>query len=273
MSILANAPQLRPGKADYVNASFTSEVIPEERALLVRHMLTSGNLVFQLLKEQKAVYACEIISPRSSLRQLHIADKKEGSNQRIAIEPDRIVREKTLVRPLVLSTAHQSFTGEEKHGLGKFMQGLEFEFDEGSIIAEGEYIELAAKHNNLFIVVKDPELDDGTYKIAHAESPDFVFSVRLALDLFKKYDNTDEKIQDIFMSGVFASALTYLVMLNEEAKEEDGDIVEQHEALESMFEILDRFVPDAWGRLKKEKDIPLEIASKWKNITFDFKND
>lgn len=266
MSILANPPQLKASKADYQeDAKFTSQVslnsLAEREELLLKYFVSSGNLVHELLQRKKACYACEVVSPRSSFRQLYIASRSEGASQKITIEPGLIEPSNTFVRPLVLSSAEQSFIGSKEHGLDELRHGLKFTFKKGAIIAEGPYFTLESQVNSLFQLKKDGNAPNGTYWIKHIDNPDFVFQVHLAKDLWKAHKKVDPAVDKVFMAGILASALSYLVRLNSKG-DEDGDIVEQHSNLESLFKLLDDYEPNSWGKLKEDKQAAVRIASK-----------
>ena len=269
MSVQANPPQLKAGNADYQeDAKFKSEVslnsLAEKEELLLKHYVSSGNLVYELLQQKKACYACEVVSPRSSFRQLYIASRSEGASQKITIDPGLIELSNTFVRPLVLSSTEQSFIGSKEHGLDELRHGLKFTFKKGAIIAEGPYFMLENQVNSLFQLKKDGKAPSGTYWISHIENPDFIFQVHLAKDLWKAHKKVDPKADKMFMVGILASALSYLVRLNSENVEgdEDGDIVEQHSNLESLFKLLDDYEPNSWEKLKEDKRAVVRIASK-----------
>lgn len=199
------------------------------------------------------------------------------------MEPGQIVREDTLIRPLVISNTKQSFLGGAEHGLNSFMQGFEFDFNEGSIIAEGDYQELIAKHNSLFMIKRDKKLKPGTYHIDHQRTPEFIFVVRMADELFDEYGKAEkqgklgERVTNLFMTGVFASALSYLLKIDKPAddpeEEGEGDIVERHATLVSLFELLDKYEPASWEAIKTDEKAPLRLASKCKTISFVLEND
>ena len=269
MSVQANPPQLKAGNADYQEgAEYTSQVLLNylagEEELLINHNVSSGNLVHEMLQNKKACYACEVVSPRSSFRQLYIASRSEGTSQKVIIASGIIVPEYTFVRPLVLSSIEQSFIGSKEHGLDALRHGIKFSFSQGSILAEGPYFLLESQVNRLFQLRKEDKAPKGTYRISHKENPDFIFQVWLAKDLWKAHKKVDPEVDKVFMAGVLASALSYLVRLNSDRTRGDneGDLISQHQNLEGLFKILDEYEDAAWETLKDDKQAAVRIASK-----------
>lgn len=206
-------PLLAAGRLDYGGYSYSPKVVFEDDKVQVLHELNGGNLVHDLIKEGKAQYACEIISPSTAYRKLFPLPANGGEKQELSLAGGELMRERMWVRPLVISNQESQHVGERKHGLHNLLLGKKFTFQKGTIIADGGYHVINQATGYLFYLRKDERLTEfGTYSLEHKKEEGWGFYFRLCMnpEWYDSFRQAPEAVRRMFLVANFTAALEYI---------------------------------------------------------------
>lgn len=238
---LQQPPVIKAEPEDYLDASYKatfSKNNQEPYSITLHHGLTPGNLVQELLGQGKAVYGCEVISPRTFYRELEIMSEKTGSVQKLQLHGHDIHLGETILRPIVVSTHHEVIEVCKEHGLHKIFNGRSFELLKGTVLADGGYFDVIAAESRLFSLEERADLPAGTYALQPFSEPSFHFRISLATDLHKNYFSIEENTRKIFLTGILASALEQIGRLFCEGDDIKEELLEEHNGIKQLLESL-----------------------------------
>ena len=259
-------PIIKEEQADYLNARYSASFVEDEQDLhhiRLSHVLTSGNLVSQLVNEGKAAYGCEVISPTTFYRELYINPREKGSEQELRLSTDEVHLRETMLRPIIVSTQQRAMIKvRREQGLHECFNGRTFDVKQGTILADGGYWDVIASDGRLFSINMDDELASGTYYLGVSYKQSFHFEIYLAPDLHKNFHSLHPETSKIFLTGILASALEYIGRLCQQKK----DFLEEEREVKLFLEDLTES-RDSKKVLERIGDgEAVKIASTYRNI-------
>lgn len=263
---LSLLPIMAEGKMDYVNGSYKANIEKHSSGgIKVKHSLAGESLVAQLVKEQKADFACEVISPQTTYRTI---ETSQDAEQIVNWNKDNVLVDNLSFHPMVLASVkkEEKYKLESKHGVHAIWHGKTIKIQKGTLLADGVFHNAVSNMQKLFSLIKDDSLHKGAYRVEEKDlGLEFKFYIFMATDLFDAMQTSgiDRNFKDAILSGVFASALNILHSKESENDEPWGMKYQSLAALAEEFENKD--IP-LWGEDTFHAD---ECATRYKPIKLE----
>lgn len=146
------------------------------------HQVEGAGLISDLLKQEKARYACIVSSPRSFFRKTHLAD---GSRQRVAWD-DSDLGEPPLFTPVVLCTSdvEEIALSTRRHGVHKVWDGVPIGLRKGARLAVGDVFDLQSSMMQFIRIESDDRQEGNSFSVEPRSEP-FGFVVRASPSLHR----------------------------------------------------------------------------------------
>lgn len=266
---LSLLPIMAEGKMDYVNGSYNANIEKHSSGgIKVTHSLTGENLVAQLVKEQKAIFACEVISPQTTYRTIETSQNEEqivNWNKR-----DVLVGELKF-HPMVLASVkkEEAYKLERKHGVHAIWQGKTIKIQKGTLLADDGFFNATNSRQRLFLFKKEEDFPSGVYRVGVAQTEtEFKFEILMASDLFDAMQNTsvDLNSRQAVQSGFLSRALDILYFLHSQ-KSEDGALWgREYKSLDDLAEEFENKGIPLWDEDNFRAD---ECATLFRPIKID----
>ena len=261
---LSLLPIMARGKMDYVNGSYNVNIEKHSGGIKVTHSLAGENLVAQLVKEQKAIFACEVISPQTTYRTIETSQDVE---QIVNWNKGDIVMDELKFHPMVLASTEKetAYKLQKEHGVHAIWQGKTITIQKGTLLADDGFFNSASNMQSLLSLELDKSLSSGVYCVKELPiDTNFKFQISMAADLFDAMQSpdVDSNFKDAILSGAFASALN---ILNSNSKDGKPYGME-YKALQDLAEEFENKNIPLWGGENFHAD---ECATLFRPIKID----
>ena len=263
---LSLLPIMARGKMDYVNGSYNANIEKHSSGgIKVTHSLAGENLVAQLVKEQKAIFACEVISPQTTYRTI---ETSQDAEQIINWNKGDVVMDELKFHPMVLASVKTkaAYKLESKHGVHVIWQGREIQIQKGTLLADDGFFDSTNSTQKLFLLKKNEDFLSGVYRVAEAPTEtEFKFEILMASDLFDAMQSPHVELnfKHAIQSGFLSRALDILHSKKSENEEPWGM---QYKALEDLAEEFESKNIPLWGDENFHAD---ECATLFRPIKID----
>ena len=265
---LSLLPIMARGKMDYVNGSYNASIENHSSGgIKVTHSLAGENLVAQLIKEQKTIFACEVISPRTTYRTI---ETSQDAEQIVNWNKDNVWVDNLSFHPMVLASTEKETTYklQKEHGVHAIWQGKTITIQKGTLLADGVFHNAVSNEQKLFSLIKDDSLPKGAYRVEGKDiGSEYKFCIFMATDLFDNMQDggIDHNSKDAFLSGAFASALNILQKKSEADKGAEPWYMEY----QSLAELAEKFKNEGIRCWDEEGFHADECATRYKPIRLE----
>ena len=261
---LSLLPIMARGKMDYVNGSYNANIEKHSGGIKVTHSLEGENLVAQLVKEKKAIFACEVISPQTTYRTI---ETSQDAEQIVNWNKDNVLVDNLSFHPMVLASTEKetAYKLQKEHGVHAIWQGKTIKIQKGTLLADGVFHTAVSNVQRLFSLIKDDSLPKGAYRVEGKDiESQFKFHISMATDLFDAMQTggIDRNFKDAILSGAFSSALN---ILHSKSEDDDPWGMEYQSLVALAEEFKNKGIP-LWGDDTFHAD---ECATRFRPIKID----
>ena len=196
---IATYPIMTPGGLDYGEGhSYEIEQIVDparpKDTIDVRHRVRGDNLVSQLLTQNRADFACTLVSPWCAYRRIEKAvgalkETSEGIEieQQIEIVTDQFSHPVMFQPSVITNTVVDGVTAQASHGLDGLWQGEELRMPIAAVIAVQPFWNAKTTMQSILRLKKisDGSLNPGSFEVKGVPEEGFYFRVEVEESLFE----------------------------------------------------------------------------------------
>lgn len=178
-------PVLEDGNLSFLDASYNP--IPkssnEECSLLLEHRIENATFLQQLIKDQKAKFACLVSIPRTGYRRLEFFEHSSNDVQMVRWEKGYLA-DPPMIRPVLLATQKINHTFSANDGVANAWHGHSVDIPIGARLARGPYLRPVSSMAQLLIIRKDEYLKPTSIEVSESTEDGFKFIVKLGVQLY-----------------------------------------------------------------------------------------
>lgn len=230
---IAPYPIMSPGGLDYA-ASHSYETIqlndtsiPKD-SIGVLHRITGDNLVSQMLMEQRARFACTLVSPSSAYRSVEVSDAKPNRTpqgielkQQLQIVTDRFAYPVMFQPAVIVVSPIDPIAADPSHGLDQLWIGEQIEFPVAATLAVEPFWNAKTVLQSILRLkrVSDGSLQSGSFEVKETVEEGFYFLVEAEERLFNGLRNPESFDH---RNSIYAMALSQgLQILNQRFRDQE----------------------------------------------------
>ena len=230
---VAPYPIMSPGGLDYADGhsyktiQLNDATIPND-SIGVLHKLRGDNLVSQMLIEQRARFACTVVSPTSAYRSVEVSGAKPirtsrgiELTQQLQIVTDRFAYPVMFQPTVIASSVIDTVCADSSHGLDQLWLGQAIEFPVAATLAVEPFWNAKTVFQSILRLkrISDGSLKPGSFEVKETVEEGFYFLVEAEEGLFNGLRNPASFNH---RNSIYSMALSQgLQILNQRFKEQE----------------------------------------------------
>ena len=252
---IASYPIMTPGGLDYAEHHMheierTSDPSQPRDTIGILHRIRGDNLVSQLLIENRAQFACTIVSPWCAYRRVEKAigvpqPTAEGIQlvQQLEIVTDQFSPPVMFQPSVITNTVVDRFTAKASHGLDELWIGAEITFPLAAIIAVQSFWNAKTMMQSILRLkkVSDGSLKVGSFEVKDVSEEGFYFLVEVEDHLFNNLRNPESFEH---RDSIYSMALSQGLAILRGGRYRDREYWMEQQNLKLLYQMLkERNVP------------------------------